>query len=325
MTETLTPDQIAELVEKAKQGELSDSDESTPQRSRHRMRTVDFSRPTKFNADQQRRITRAIDDFCVNAVTRLSAELRTEIELETINSTQMTWMAAQAQIASGSLTARLELAPIGTRMVLSVEQPFVLTCVECLLGGSPDKTPRERRLSEIDWVLTRRLFDSIVQQLSTVWEELAGVRLAVEEIEEQNESNQVVSVSEPTFIVVMESRINKQSSTLTLMIPWMAIAPVADEVAGRERAIREADSPEMREIERAMSAVPITVRAEVASIDLAVRDILALAPGSVVGLGAPADQGISVFAENVKLGRAYPGANGAKRAIQISGMDRRPV
>jgi flagellar motor switch protein FliM len=325
MSETLNPDQIAALVEAAKQGQLPESDDGTPARRSQRLRAVDFSRPTKFTSDHQRRITRAIEAFCQTAVTRLSAELRTEIELEAINSTQVTWMNAQSEVASGSLTARIELQPIATRMLLVADQPFVLTCVECLLGGTPDRPPRERRLSEIDWVLTRRLFESFVAQLSTVWTELAGVSLAVEEIEEQNETNQLVSVSEPTFVVVIESRINKHSSTLTLMIPWMAIAPIADEVGGREQAAREGDSPEMREIERAMSAVPITLRAEVASVDMAVRDILALGPGSVVTLDAPAEEGVSVFAENVKLGRAYPGANGVKRAIQISGMDRRSL
>jgi flagellar motor switch protein FliM len=194
-----------------------------------------------------------------------------------------------------------------------------------MLGGAPDRPPRERRLSEIDWVLTRRLFDNLVQQLSTVWDELAGIHLGVEEIEEQTDSSQLVSVSEPTFVVVIECRINKHSSTLTLMVPWMAIAPVADDIAGREQLAPAPDSPEMREIERAMSGVPITLRAEVAATDMAVRDILALTPGSVVSLGAPADQGVSIYAENIKLGRAYPGANGTKRAIQVSGMDRRSL
>jgi flagellar motor switch protein FliM len=210
-------------------------------------------------------------------------------------------------------------------MVLAAEQQFVLMCLECLLGGAPDRPPRERRLSEIDWCLTRRLFDSVVQQLSAVWDELAGVTLGVEEIEEQNESGPLFSVSEPTFVVVMESRINKHSATLQLLVPWMAIAPVADDVAGRDRAARDGESPEMREIERAMAAVPVTLRAEVAAVEMAVADILALGPGSVVGLGAPADLGVSIYAENVKLGRAYPGANGVKRAVQISGMDRRSL
>ena len=84
-------------------------------------------------------------------MTRLSTELRTPVELETINSAQVTWSAAQAQLPTGSLSLTLDVQPLGTRMLLTVEQSFVLHGLDCLLGGSPDKPPRERRFSEIDW------------------------------------------------------------------------------------------------------------------------------------------------------------------------------
>ena len=70
-----------------------------PDRSRQRrMRTVDFTRPTKFTADQERRIKRALDTFCRTASTRLSAELRMPLELEVINVSQLTWSNAHAQV-----------------------------------------------------------------------------------------------------------------------------------------------------------------------------------------------------------------------------------
>jgi flagellar motor switch protein FliM len=122
MSESLSPEQIAALVEKAKEGDLPEPDETATPRRTQRLRTIDFSRPTKFTTDQQRRMTRAIETFCMSAVTRLSAELRAEIELETINSSQVTWMSAQSQVSAGSVTARLELQPLGTRILLSAQQ-----------------------------------------------------------------------------------------------------------------------------------------------------------------------------------------------------------
>ena len=49
------------------------------------MRAVDFTRPTKFTADQERRLKRALEAFCRTASTRLSAELRVPLELEVID------------------------------------------------------------------------------------------------------------------------------------------------------------------------------------------------------------------------------------------------
>lgn len=320
-TGILSTDEIAALVEAAKHGQLPEQASSGHQRRAPRLRTVDFSRPTKFTSDHQRRIARAIDTFCQTAVTRLSAELRWPIEMEAINTMQLTWSAAQAQLPPGAMSTTVEVRPIGTRMLLTVEQSFVLTGLECLLGGSPNRPPRERRFSEIDWALTRRMLDSIVGQLSVVWEDLAGVTLSAGEIEQHHDGSQVASVSEPTYVVVIETRINKQSSALELLIPWVAIEPVAARIAGRERRRREEGTDDSLPIETALSDAPVTLRAEVAAVDLAVQDILALRPGSVVSFGVKADHGVSLYAENVKIARAQPGSNGTRRAVQIRGTE----
>ncbi len=323
MSEMLDRDKVAALVEAAKHGQVPDQGPVPAHRRGQRLRTVDFSRPTKFTSDHQRRIARAIDTFCQTSVTRLSTELRIPVELEAINSAQATWSGAQSQLPTGSLFVTLDVQPLGTRMLFTVEQSFVLMCLDLLLGGSADKPPRERRFSEIDNVLTQRLFESLVHQLSLVWQDLAGITLSIVEIETHNDTSQIAAVSEPTFVVVIESRINKHSASMALLIPWLAIDTVSDRMSGKEAREPEAESAGAAEIGRAMAGVPVTLRAEVAAIELPIEQILSLGPGSLIRLGAQADQGVTVFAENVKLARAQPGANGARRAIQVSGTERK--
>jgi flagellar motor switch protein FliM len=312
----LDPDQIAKLVEAAKQGQLPEQPSSATRR-RQRVRTVDFSRPTKFTSDHQRRIARALDTFCQTAATRLSAEIRSPIELEAINTTQVTWSAAQGLLPANSLSATLDLAPIGTRMLLIAEQSFVLACIECLLGGSSERPPRERRLTEIDWTLTRRVFDGLINQLSLVWHDLSGLSLSTLALDLHTDSGQLAPVSEPTLVVVVEARIHKRSSTLALLIPWVAIDPVQHHISGREQFGIGDTKSAANEIRRAMADVPVTLRAEVAAVELPVDQILALQPGSVVRLGASAKAGVSLFAENIMVGNGQPGANGPKRAVQV--------
>ena len=317
MSELLTPDKIAALVDAAKQGQLPEHGPAhRPQRRGHRLRTVDFSRPTKFSADLQRRISRAIETFCTTANTRLASELRYPVELEVINTAQLTWSAAQSQLPPKSLSVMLEVEPIATHMVLAAEQSFVLSALEALLGGSPDRTPRERRLSEIDWSLTRRLFESMVHQLSLVWNELAGVTLNTGEID-SHDAGQIASVSEPTFSVIMECRLARQSFSMALLIPWVALEPVVEAISGMDAA--RAEELKASPMRRAMAGVPVKLRAEVASVEMAVTEILSLTPGSVIKFGVPADNGVMLFAENVKLARAQPGSHGPRRAVQISG------
>ena len=317
MSEILTPEQIASLVEAAKQGQLPEAGgEQKVVRRSHRMRTVDFSRPTKFSAEQQRRISRATETFCLTAGTRLSSELRWPIEFELLNTVQLTWSAAQAQLASNSLAVLVEVEPIHTRMLLCAERSFILSSIEALLGGSPERPPRERRLSEIDWSLTTRLFNTLVHQLSLVWHELAGVTLTAGEIGD-HDSSQVASVSEPTFTLLIECRVAKQSFAVAILIPWVAVSPIERQISGRESS-GERDPRRGAPMRKAMSTVPVTLRAEVASVKLNVRDILALTSGSVVQFGARAEDGVTLFAESVELTRAQPGSHGPRRAVQIS-------
>jgi flagellar motor switch protein FliM len=311
-SDSLSSDQIAALFEAAKAGNVPDGAAS---RRQPRLRPVDFSRPTKFSSDHQRRITRALDTFCVTAGTRLAAELRAPIELETINTTQLTWSAAQSLLPSQSLAITLEVAPTGARMVMMIEASFALVGIECLLGGNADRAPRERRFSEIDWALTRRLLDSLVVQLSAVFKELGGLTISVGEIDSHSDASAHASVSEPTFAAVFEARLNKRSSSLALLIPWAAIDAVSDAVAGKGTGAEEGVDARM---ERALAAAPVTLRAEVSAVDLPIAEILSLQPGSIIRLGGQAEAGVALYAENTQLGRARAGTRGARRAVQIS-------
>src|SRR5919202_6451734 len=110
-------------------------DKPAPHR-RRRMRAVDFTRPSKFTPDQERRLGRTLEAFCRTASTRLSAELRVPLELELLTTSQLTWANAHAQVPSNSLAAIFEVRPIGTRMLLAAESSLILGAIELLLGGS---------------------------------------------------------------------------------------------------------------------------------------------------------------------------------------------
>lgn len=290
-------------------------------RRHQRLRTLDFTRPTKFSNDQQRRISRAMETFCQTASTRLSSELRWPLELEILSTSQLTWAAAHNRLAPESVPVFVEVEPVSTRMLLSVEQSFVLVCLEALLGGSPERPDRDRRLSEIDWSLTARLLDSIISSMSQVWEEIGGITLRRGEIDPTDASH-VASVSEPTFSMTLECRINQQSFTLTLLVPWIAVEPVASQLSGREPARRRDGADDRAPMRSAMSRVKVTLRAEVAAVHLSAEEILALRPGTVVRLGGRAEDGVTLFAENTRLAAAAPGASGPRRAVQIRAIAR---
>jgi flagellar motor switch protein FliM len=314
--QVLSADAIAALVDAAREGRLPE-ESATPQR-RRRMRAVDFTRPTKFTADQERRLKRSLEAFCRTASTRLSAELRVPLELEVINASQLTWANAHSQVLAGSISAITEVQPIGTRLMMSCEPSLILGAIELLLGATEITEQRERRLSDIDMALARHFFDRMLAQLSVIWTDAVGLELSVVQIETHLETAQMVSVSEPTLTVTMEARFNGLSSTIVLLVPWSAIAPVANSFAARDDVTVRGDA-EIRKVRRAVGGVDVTVRAEVAAIELPIEQVLALQAGDILRLDAPAEGGVTLYADKVPVHRAKPGRSGSRRAVQIVG------
>jgi flagellar motor switch protein FliM len=319
--QVLSADAIAALVDAAREGRLPE--EAPTQQRRRRMRAVDFTRPTKFTSEQERRLKRSLEAFCRTAATRLSAELRVPLELEVINSTQLTWSNAHSQVVSNSITALIDAQPIGTRLMLACEQGLVLGAIELLLGGGEPGDVRERRLTDIDFALARHFCDRLVAQLSVIWTDMAELELGVVGIEQHLETAGMIPVSEPTLTFTVEARLNGVSSTVAFLLPWSAIAPVAERFAARDDA-PDRGADEIDRVRRAVGGVDMTVRAEVASIELPIEQVLALKPGDVLSLEAPAEGGVTLFADKVPVHRAKPGRSGSRRAVQIVDRVRRP-
>jgi flagellar motor switch protein FliM len=316
--EVLSNDQVAALVAAASEGTLPEETSRPAPRRARRVRKVDFTRPTKFTTEQERRLKRAHDTFCRTASTRLSTELRMPVELEVINMSQLTWSNAHAELPDSSICSVLDIAPIGGRMLLAAELPLVISLIERLLGGSVATTPRDRKLTEIDWVVASRLFTTLTDQLSAIWQELADLSLSVVSADVRAESAHMAMVSDPTLAMTIEVRMNRASHTLILLVPYRSIEPVAGRLRPAEGASAEERAPETAAaVRHALGGVEVELRAEVARAELTVESVLALKPGDVLSLGAPAADGVALYADDVLVGRAQPGRNGHRRAVQI--------
>jgi flagellar motor switch protein FliM len=124
--------------------------------------------------------------------------------------------------------------------------------------------------------------------------------------------------------MTLEARLNGGSATITLMLPWSSLAPVADVFAGREEGAGQRDEDETRRVRRAVGNVDVTIRAEVAAREMPIEEVLALKPGDVLALDAPAEAGITLFAGKVPVHRGKPGRSGPRKAVQVLDRVGRP-
>ena len=287
-----------------------------PQRPR-RVREVDFSRPTKFTQDQQRRLGYGYEGFCRAVSTQLSAQLHTEVELELMSVDQQNWSKALGVLPEASLFA-VVATDAGMNLLVGVELAAIVRMIERLLGAGFSSPPLERALTEIELTLARRMLRTMIGQLSRAWEELMGTTLTLLVLEKEAANIQLVPSSEPTLAITSEIRIDGDASAFTLLVPHRSIeADLPKLTAGLyENTAALADARLGEAVVATLREVSVELRAEVGSNDLTVDEVLALRPGDLVRLG-PCASGGTLYAENVAIHRTRPGRSGSRRAVEI--------
>jgi flagellar motor switch protein FliM len=279
---------------------------------------LDFSQPTKFTTELRRRIGRLLVPFCKATSARLVSDLRTQVELQQVDAHQLSWSAARATLAEDAILVAVNVKPIGKQMLLALDQQLVWRALDSMLGGSAESAPQARKLTDIDWALTRRFAEAIVLQLSLVWRDLGGLELSVEEIDLDGDAGVVIPISEPTFAVDFEVSISGLESKLSLLIPWGAVEPVAEGILSAGSVEQDVDPRQARALQQGLAAAKLLVRAEIGATNLPVEHVLAIERGSTVNLKAKADLGVRLLAERVALARGTPGCSGVRRAVKLT-------
>lgn len=280
---------------------------------------IDFTRPTKFTPDHERRLHRALVAFCRTSSTRLSAELRLPIELEVGDVAQLTWANAHDRLPASTLCAIVELDQVGTQLLFGADLGFILTGIESLLSGPCEGEPPERRLTEIDLALARRLFDGMLAQMTVVWRDLTGADLRLAGVDTHLETAQLAPVSEPTLLLPIQARMQGAEYALTLLVPHRTIAPVEARMLGRNKERAEAPSPtERRQLRDGLAAVEVELSAEIPGTEIPAQRALLLQPGETLELGTRVADGLGLCVEGVRVLAAKPGRSGSRRAVQVT-------
>jgi flagellar motor switch protein FliM len=320
LNDFLSSAEIDALFEQANRGKAPDEPaaEASGRRTRW-LRTVDFSRPSKFGTDHQRHLRRVVELFCSSAATRMSGEHRIHMALEVIDVGQFTFANAIESVPEGSVGAVVEVAETETKMLMSAERSLVLEIVERLVGGTGDDVV-ERPLTAIEKVLARRFFGALTECLSTTWHDVCSASLELGSVDPLGEGPSIVPASEPTLVITVEARMERRSTTLALLVPYETIAPVADAFSTRSEAAGVASDPRAAAaVREGLRSVDVVLRAEVGDAAMSLDQVLGLRPGDVVKLDGQPDSEVTVYADGTPVHHARAGRSGTRRAVQIIG------
>lgn len=213
-----------------------------------------------------------------------------------------------------SLVLILEAQPIGTQMLVVMDNSTALGLVSRSLGGTLEPASDENELTELEITVAKNSLSGMVDAMSAAWQDLCGITLSVKDTETSPVAVQIASPSEPTLLMVFDLKLDEQDTQMTVVVPWSSIDPVIEQI---DRSHEDAEIAGVSTV-RALGRAQVSIAAEAGSQEMSVSELLAIPEGGTLSFPQLESEGVVLTVEGQPLYQAQHGANQGQRAAQVS-------
>jgi flagellar motor switch protein FliM len=194
---------------------------------------------------------------------------------------------------------------------------MVFPIVELLMGGAAEPQTASRDLSEIEEEVMHDVVRLIVRQAESVWA-IPALTLNAEPRTKPSSMYQNFRPTEKLAILRFEITLGDAAGAFNLVLakPLLdsLIKKMKEDQPQKKQKLRSFPSPPLRERILDCDTEVVT---ELTGLKVAVKDLVALQPGSVLKLRAPIRMAGSLTAGGRALFEAVPVRNGTQRAAQL--------
>lgn len=246
----------------------------------------DFTNPMIIDELALRTLRQRHTEFAALVSARLSIFLRMDFALKLQRISSQVFNRFTASVPNPSHVVLFKLEPLAGVGVLDVNMQLGLSIVDRMLGGKGNSGAGIDGLTEIEM----NLLDDIVLVVLEEWSRLWGTdrRLSTAIIGRENGGRYLQTSASDTvmLVAVFEGVIGEVTERLQIAIPFPSIEPIVRGFSvARLPAPAEPKRAERRSAWRpAYNAIPIRLSVEWDACELPLREVLRLAPGSVLRL-----------------------------------------
>ncbi len=323
MTEVLSQDEIDQLLTAISSGD-SEADDFKPVSDTRKIKIYDFKRPDKFSKEQLRTVSNMHETFARLTTTSLSAQLRSLVHVHVASVDQLTYEEFIRSIPTPTTLAVVNMDPLKGNAVLEIDPAITFCMIDRLFGGRGiTATNKNRDLTDIEQSVMEGIIVRILANMREAWTQVIDLRPRLGQIETNPQFAQIVPPSEMVVLITLETKVGDEEGMMNFCIPYLTIEPIISKLSSQfwfSSVRRSSTTQYLGTLKEKLASVDMEVVAEVGSINLPVRDVLALKVGDVVRLSnTKVGEPFSLSVGNKKKFYCQPGIVGKKMAVQVTG------
>ena len=324
MNEVLSQDEIDQLLQAISSGETEASDDFKPVNDTRKIKIYDFKRPDKFSKEQIRTISIMHETFARLTTTSLSAQLRSIVHVHVASVDQLTYEEFIRSIPTPTTLAVINMDPLKGNAILEIDPAITFSMIDRLFGGTGQGGAKvQRDLTDIEQSVMEGIIVRILANMREAWTQVIDLRPRLAQIETNPQFAQIVAPSEMVVLVTLETKVGDEEGMVNFCIPYITIEPMICALSSRIwfSSIRRSSTTQyLGVLKEKLSDVAMDVVAEIGSIELPIRDVLALQVNDIVRLSnVKITDPLTLSVGSKKKFYCQPGVIGKKMAVQITG------
>ena len=323
MNEVLSQDEIDQLLQAISSGD-SEADDYKPVNDTRRIKIYDFRRPDKFSKEQIRTVSNMHETFARLTTTSLSAQLRTLVHVHVASVDQLTYEEFIRSIPTPTTLAVINMDPLKGNAVLEIAPEITFIIIDRLFGGSGDTGGKVNRdLTDIEQSVMVGIIVRILANMREAWTQVIDLRPRLQQIETNPQFAQIVPPNEMVILVTLEIKIGEEAGMMNICIPYITIEPIVSKLSSQfwfSSVRRSSTTQYLGTLKEKLADVEMELVADIGSINVPIRDVLALRIGDVVRLdNIRVGEPLTLSVGSKKKFYCQPGVVGKKMAVQIIG------
>lgn len=320
MGDVLSQAEIDALLSALSEGQV-DAEEIKVSKAQKRIRVYDFKRPNKFSKDQIHSLQNIHDNFCRALTTYFSAHLHSVIETHVLSMEQITYDEFIRSLPNPTVLGIFSLGPLEGTLLLEVSPSLAFTIIDRILGGLGQGTEKNRDLTEIERTIIERRLAQMVDMFGESWAEVYAVSPQFIALETNPQFTQIIAPNEMVMLVTLEISVAETVGMINVCLPYLVLEPILDKLSTFflfSTQAKVSSEEQVEAIRRKIEWAKVDMNALLGQTEIAVRDLLDLAPGDVIPLNQGVQNPLPIFVGNFMKFRGVPGLSGEHLAVKLT-------
>lgn len=320
MSEILTPNEIAQLLEAVKKGRTARTQKSAAT-APPLARIYDFRHPNLASKEHLSIIQVIHERFSKLLESYFTNKLRAVIDIKLTAVSQETYLEFITSMSDPTCAYVIHSKRLNGDAILEISPPLVFFIVDRLFGGDGRELKALRELTLIEQQVMSKITDTIVLTLNHAWDQLLRLEASVKSFHNRPSFIQLAPMEEAMITVKLSMQIGKITGAVRLCFPFMLLEDALPNFSSQQMVYAKGEKrtlDDRRVMLGKLQSATVPVKSILGDTHVTFKELANLRAGDVLMLNQKISEDVKILVNGVAKFFARPGVAGTKRALQIT-------